>query len=210
MAKGKQAAVAAQRRYEAAVEHIDRLTSELAEAKMRARSAEARAQRLEGVEKHLEASSSKRDELVLVLTKKLEWWEKVRRLDEERRKAACAELCRLGMDICSLGKGGAIGDGWEFARKRYPRVVQALMASEHPVPVDPTYVERAPDTCFSKRLSGESRRRWNRLTGREVDLGGTGVPMADALIDLLDARQAGFTKEEVVEFMAIRLAGNDI
>lgn len=46
MAKGKHAAAAAIRRAEAAHEHIDRLTNQLAEAKMRARAIEAEANRV--------------------------------------------------------------------------------------------------------------------------------------------------------------------
>lgn len=46
MAKGKQAAAAANKRYEAAIEHIDRLTTELVEAKERARRNQADAERL--------------------------------------------------------------------------------------------------------------------------------------------------------------------
>lgn len=49
MAKGKQAALAAQRRYEAAVEHINRLTDELVDAKRRARDFEDAAVRLPSV-----------------------------------------------------------------------------------------------------------------------------------------------------------------
>lgn len=43
MAKGKHAVAAARGRYESAVEHIDRLTTELAEAKLRARTVERQA-----------------------------------------------------------------------------------------------------------------------------------------------------------------------
>ena len=50
MAKGKEAAQAANRRYEAAVEHIDRLTDELVQAKARARSVEAVARRTVALE----------------------------------------------------------------------------------------------------------------------------------------------------------------
>lgn len=46
MARGKEAAKAANRRYETALEHIDRLTDELATAKVRYRDAERDAERL--------------------------------------------------------------------------------------------------------------------------------------------------------------------
>lgn len=53
MARGKQAALAANRRAESAHEIIDRLTSELAEAKLRARLAEAQARRAAELEKEV-------------------------------------------------------------------------------------------------------------------------------------------------------------
>lgn len=50
MAKGKQAALSVQRRYEAAVEHIDRLTTELVDAKQRARDLRDTAARVPAME----------------------------------------------------------------------------------------------------------------------------------------------------------------
>lgn len=50
MAKGKHAVTAANRRYEAAVEHIDRITNELVEAKARARRHQRDAERVPGLE----------------------------------------------------------------------------------------------------------------------------------------------------------------
>lgn len=53
MARGKHAVAAATRRYEASIDHIDRLTTELVEAKTRARRFEADARRLPVVEREL-------------------------------------------------------------------------------------------------------------------------------------------------------------
>jgi chromosome segregation ATPase len=53
MARGKYAVAAATRRYEASIDHIDRLTSEVVDAKERARRYESDARRLPGVEKEL-------------------------------------------------------------------------------------------------------------------------------------------------------------
>lgn len=52
--RGKQASSAANRRYEASISHIDRLTSELVEAKVRARQYEKAAVELPGVHQELE------------------------------------------------------------------------------------------------------------------------------------------------------------
>lgn len=54
MAKGKHAVTAANRRYEAAVEHIDRITNELVEAKARARRHQRDAERVPGLEAEIE------------------------------------------------------------------------------------------------------------------------------------------------------------
>lgn len=55
MAKGKHAAAAARGRYESAVEHIDRLTTELAEAKLRARMVEREAAQVPALKSQIEA-----------------------------------------------------------------------------------------------------------------------------------------------------------
>lgn len=55
MAKGKQAALSAQRRYESAVEHIDRLTTELVDAKQRARDLRDTAARVPAMEARMVA-----------------------------------------------------------------------------------------------------------------------------------------------------------
>lgn len=98
MAKGKQAALAANRRYEAAVEHIDRLTTELTEAKLRARQhegatrevahlrievdrlrgqiADDTSDRLADVESRLAEVTSERDELASFVASLRRKWEK--------------------------------------------------------------------------------------------------------------------------------------
>jgi len=62
MARGKHSAQAAIRRAEAAHEHIDRLTEQLVEAKIRARRHEAAAVRLPAVEDELRRVTRQRDE----------------------------------------------------------------------------------------------------------------------------------------------------
>lgn len=53
MAKGKEAVAAARRRYEASIEHIDRLTSELTEAKVRAKMSETDAAKVPHLQQQL-------------------------------------------------------------------------------------------------------------------------------------------------------------
>lgn len=54
MAKGKEAAAAARRRYEAAIEHLDRVTSEVVELKLRTKACETDAARVPGLLKQIE------------------------------------------------------------------------------------------------------------------------------------------------------------
>lgn len=53
MAKGKQAAAAATRRLESAMQHIDRLTDQLADAKVRVKAVEKEAARVPGMEREM-------------------------------------------------------------------------------------------------------------------------------------------------------------
>lgn len=64
MARGKHAAHSARQRHEAAMEHLDRLTEQLADAKLRARQYEDAARRLPGLVAEIERLRSDRDAAV--------------------------------------------------------------------------------------------------------------------------------------------------
>lgn len=206
MAKGKQATLAANRRAESAHEVIDRLTSELTKAKIRARDAEARAEHLEGIDKHLADSSTKNDELVVAMVEKLAWWDKAAKADRRRRIDARAELHRrLVPDIIStiLGQDACIEDARQFISRRYPALMATLCAIEQEQlkSDEPVEVRSTSLTPAMQRLSGDRLRKLQRLCGlRGVMADHPDKDVAVIVCDLLDAQQAKFTLAETLEY----------
>jgi hypothetical protein len=205
MARGKQATMAANRRAEAAHEVIDRLTSEVAELKIRAREAEHRADRLEGIEAALSTADIKRDDLIVELTRKLQWWSKVAGEDQARREAAREQMFRrLCPDLFdAIDPNMPLEDRRQFLVKRYGAVMAALCACDESqlrpdsaLPVHGTNTE-----VFEKKLSQESLRKFQRLSAqRAVFESAPDRDAADVLNDLLDARQAGFDPADVLDY----------
>jgi hypothetical protein len=99
MARGKHSAQAAIRRAEAAHEHIDRLTEQLVEAKIRARRHEAAAVRLPAVEEELRRVTRQRDEgtspEVQRLAGMLDHARAERDRCEEKARSATADIRKL-------------------------------------------------------------------------------------------------------------------
>lgn len=97
MTKGKQAARAANRRLEATQDHVDRLTEQLTEAKMRARLVEGQAARLPAVEAELQKV---RIQLESTTSSELEKCRAA--LDDERtgRREDVADLKGIIDDLC--------------------------------------------------------------------------------------------------------------
>lgn len=199
MAKGKQALAAANRRHQAALDHIDRLTDEITALKIRARAAEERARQLDGVQHLVDTVSPKNDALIVEMTEKLRQWKRIAEEDAKRRKAAWIELCDAFIKDMGFAKVAGLADMIEFLNRRYPAIVLALNAGNSSK--GDHIVHHVPTEVTQKRLSGDDLRRFQRLTGlRTVHEGAEGKDTADVLIDLLDARQAGFTPEDVAEF----------
>lgn len=208
MARGKHRAASATRRAEAAHQVIDRLTGEVADAKLRAKQAEARAARLEGIESLLEAASVKKDVLVAEMTKKLEWWAKVADEDRTRRTDAIVELFGpFWRDTFPNFDDAPVEDRRQFLATRYPAVMLALTAGGGDI-VNP-HADRvglvrgsSVSLKFQEHLDDDSRRRFQRAIGLRMGApdGEAARDLADVLVDLLDAKQAGFSTEEVLDF----------
>lgn len=132
MARGKQAARSATRRAEAAHEHIDRLTSELVEAKFRARQTEAEAGRVPGLvalvaqlEQRLEAATSVEVErLRSRLEAEAERNEKLRSLLKKMVERAHTQAPKVGLlteeELAYLNDERAT-EGWNIVSNRLLR-----------------------------------------------------------------------------------------
>lgn len=98
MAKGKEALKSANRRYEAAVEHIDRLTDELAEAKARARLFEREATRAKVLDAEMGRLKEQLDAGTNDRLEQLQAHHNERSADYERRIEGLAVLLGSVMD----------------------------------------------------------------------------------------------------------------
>lgn len=199
MAKGKEALSAANRRLEAAYAHIDRLTSELVDAKIRARLAEQRATKLEGVDALVTQADIRRDQTVTQLQTEVNHWEQVSKEFDGWRRDALVEL--LGKVFLDLKRDGAglphtIVDRMEFVRKRYP-VLWDLLAMKS------TTNRPRPDAGTMRRFHGDRLLQLQRALGHratlppevEVDT------FAELYSEILDAEAAGLTSDEVLNLV---------
>ena len=204
MARGKQATKAANRRAESAHEVIDRLTSELADAKIRARDAEVRAARLEGADKLVRESVAKNDELLVAALDSLKGNRRWFKTDRDTRRQAMVELFTVVADDIGKGQMG-VADVREFMCRRYPHITASLMGATVEAvkglgreggPVRGSSLHRG-----EQKLEGESLRRFQRMCGsRTVLRENLGKDSADVFIDLLDAKAAEFTYDEMIEY----------
>jgi hypothetical protein len=196
MARGKEAVQATNRRLEAAMEHIDRLTSQLADYKVRMRAAEERAARFEGTDQMNKAMELRNDELLAAAVDKLRWWQKVAKEDHRRRQAAWNEIgARLLLDLIITGTHE---DQVEIFCRRYPAIDSALCAGNNPSPV-----LRGSLSPRNRRLSEDQTIRLKRaLRLRSQVPTAEGVrDVVDIWGDLLDARQMDLSPEETRELV---------
>lgn len=190
MARGKEAVLAERRRVEARDELIDRLTSELTEAKLRARKVEAEAAKVpalvaEGAKLRQQIES---DELLTASLEANRAWKRIATEDLERRRAAFMELRKFFSDLrAPLGTGP---DRTEFLKRRYPALLNALTAGQG---------LRSDDRVGALRdMPEDERKRLERLMGvRATFRGEPDRDMAEIVADVLEARQLGFTGEDV-------------
>lgn len=203
MARGKHAVKAANRRAESAHEIIDRLTSELAEAKLRARQVETEAAKVPALSKRVVELQQERDgdELLNWAMNELNEWRRVQKADERRRKDALRQLGRLAADVGILipGGGGEV-DALEFIRRRYPAFLSALMAAD--LTDENTTHRWSRQRIHDDRLSDEALRRLQAVHGeRLLAAWDKNVDLADVAIEALEAQQAGFTATEAAELI---------
>lgn len=202
MAKGKQAAKAANRRLHATQDHVDRLTDQLAEAKIRARTAEAasrEADLLRDRVRRLEAEvESGPDE---AMRAKLGAWNKEWKEDEARRRRAAKELLdhltRVHLPL--LGRLSEL-ETVEVLYGILPHTFAALRAC----PVE--WIREASRNGL--QYAGErviedpaERRRWQAYVRKERHHDSAVV---SDMIDILEAVRVGFTTEEIMEMVPAR------
>jgi hypothetical protein len=204
MAKGKQAVETARRRAEAAHEVIDRLTGELADAKIRARDAERRAADVDLL--RAQVAAQRNDVLLADAFVALQQWRAYGSDLHKARKRALSEMKGLIEDLDTAGLLNGIADRVEFMLRRYPEMMAVLCGRDHGT-------EFLQGTTNVRRLGDDVTKRVQRMVGERADLGriiGPDADAADVLGDLLDAKQAGFSKSDVVEFvLGRRIAVDD-
>jgi hypothetical protein len=216
--KGKQAASAANRRTEAAHQVIDRLTTELADTKMRAKEAERRAARLEGIEAMIKTADVKRDELVTSLTATVKEWKRVAERDAARREAATGDLLKVCDDVS--GKTLAVGDKLEFLVERYPHLVAAVFAVSVETVKDwglagvgatvvPGTSLQSAESRILRDQGRESLARFQQLCGLRSTWTGTDKTSAQVVNDVLDAKQADLSEDEVYEYVFDKPSGSE-
>lgn len=209
MAKGKQASKAANRRLEATRDHVDRLTEQLAEAKIRARDAEKRAaeadllrQRVRELERRIDDGPTE------AILDKLRWWDTISKQDRQRRSAALKELIAW-----FNGPGGSPGrltsqltpmERFEVLCGVLPNVVAALEAQD--VSIIRSWAKDGVvwrgDNAPCERSAA---RRWYAFVRKERHLDEALVP---DVIDLLSGLQEGFSADEIKEMIPSRFEGH--
>lgn len=200
MARGKHAIQAQRRADDAAMAHIDRLTSQLAEEKMRRRDAERRAGQYAGLDNMVRLREAEHDESMQKALEKLGWWAQVAREDKERRDAALQELAeKLRVDL-NLTHLTTTVEWIEFTIRRYPRLFSALTAgdSDSWQPERPVRRPASSYRPYEAKLTDADLVKFQVLTGQRGSLDKDGRLIEWA--DLFAAKQIdGLTRQEWVE-----------
>ena len=158
MARGKQAVAAARGRYESAVEHIDRLTTELADAKIRARLVEKQAARVPDLERRVAELTA---QVGADTPKQLRI-----EIEAHERTRAAAEALRLDA-ADSLRKFGVLRDWilanvtFDNAKARNRLKIEALldvMEGREPGSTRVVWPDGPPDPDMRMRLLREPRK----------------------------------------------------
>lgn len=202
MARGREALQAANRRLEAAQSHIDRLTDELVDAKMRARTAESEMARLQGIEKLLPQASQRNDAMLEQMVQANARWERVAKADQRRRMEGFKQLVFKVID--DIGIPGlpseSIADRLDLLQTRYPKVLSALLAEDIKSKKS-NWRPASPTRPAELKRDGEDLRRFQRALGLRAhsdNLTGEDRDIADVFCAVLDARQIGFTLDEAL------------
>ena len=200
MAKGKYAARAQRRADDSAMAHIDRLTTQLAEEKMRRRDAERRAGQYAGLDNMVRLREAEHDEALKKALEKLAWWDAVRRDDKARREAALDEIqSKLRADL-GMNHMTTTVEWIEFLTRRYPRLISALTAGSSDTWHSDRPLRRhtSPHRHYESKLNDEDLVKFQIITGQR------GVKQSDGRLiewaDLFEARQMdGMAEDDLIE-----------
>lgn len=191
MAKGKQAVAAANRRLEAAQDHIDRLTEQLTEAKLRARQVEAQASQVPALKKRI----AKLEEPDPVVTRIAEWWDTIEKdwldINKELNRWKSIVADYILVDCQERGLTGV--EYVEYLSRRYPDLFRPdgqQDAISKGAPWRRSKVER--------RLPEEAVRRLQMARGeRHADV----TDNAGLWLHIEEALAAGFTAGEAMTLL---------
>lgn len=192
MAKGKHAAASANRRLEAAQEHIDRLTDQLAEAKLRARMVERQADRVPRLEEQVRELQRRLDDDDIAREFIDFAWE----LKESERllleyvqafRDGVLKLLRDRRIIATM----TIHELIEYASKRHPKVFSDPLKDG----------ERARLGGEQKTMRGLSEAAVTRLQEAQGKRH-VGVDVAALVDEYAGARDLGFTTAEALDLLA--------
>lgn len=196
MARGKEGMEALRRRYEAAMEHLDRLTEQLADEKIRRKEAEARAARLEGIDAMWKDAEIHNDQMLKEALDELHEQDVWMADHNKKVRAAFKEIRdRLLRDLKVPSDIGI--DRVEFLVKRYPALMALFIRGE---PRVNARYNRGPG---DRKLNDDQLRRFQRLRGERMVVQGSDVDVGKAWADLLEGREAGFTWEEAQEYAGL-------
>lgn len=200
--KGKQAALAANRRYETAIEHIDRLTTELVEAKRRARDAEEKAARYERQAGLVDSSLARNDELLVHTTRMLSMYTRQRKAVKDDMGKATQELSRRAGEMFKAERARCTHSDWfEFLIAHFPAFFTLISGGSLDDFQGPIPVSDGPYAVFERKLSHDDLRRFQRLVGERTELiGHPDVDLGVALHDVMEATTVGFTREEALVY----------
>lgn len=199
MARGKQAALAASRRHEAAMEHIDRLTNEITSLKLRTRDAEQRAAtaeiRVQRAENEVEAYREDVDRCVEYVDAHLAYYKASRKEWEGEPKK---EFMKLLVDSLPLTEA-ATSDRVEFLFRRYPNLMSWLGWEDAKSGRAFTYRSRHMEGMTVDAAKSLQRVRGDRILAvwdRDRDL-------ADVMNDMLDIGQMELDEAEIYELLNV-------
>ena len=208
--KGKQATLAARRRAEAAHEVIDRLTTDLADAKLRAKEAERRAAQLQVLADRAVELQAERDSDTL-LGDALSALDVDRRWGREQRQRTRSALKtlreRLIPDVITASAlPMSYHDGLDFVLRRYGPIMDAIFGQH----VNPLTIPALQSTTSptARKLSEDQRRRLERLNGlRTFCEWDRDRDTADVWTDMLEGQEAGFDGPEIAELIGLLPGG---
>lgn len=189
MAKGKHAAASANRRLEAAQDHIDRLTDQLTEAKLRARQVERVAAQVPKLQQRIQDDAPIVQEVAEWWRNGVKNWAAIERRLKYLKETVLAGYLNLVMDHYNM----TLVEAMEWMTRKYPDLF--MESSETQRIVDGGPWARDPQ---HRRLSDEAVRRIQQKNGdRHID-----TPDAAKMWQQIDeAIEAGFTGPDLTELV---------